>query len=653
MTKTAIAPILFGTAGHVDHGKSTLVRKLTGIDPDRFEEEQRRGMTLDLGYSRMQIDESDGTLEVGFVDVPGHEGFVKNMVVGAIGVDAVLLIVAADEGVMPQTREHMAVCDLLGARGGVCALTKADLVDDEMLELATMELRDQLAGTFLADASIIPVSAVADIGIDTLKDHLLSLARSLPPRPVDGPYRLPIHRVFSRQGQGTVVTGVPLTGSAHIGDTLEVVERHGKKGTIRSIQAYWHEVDTSRPGHTAGLNLRGLDADDVERGCTLATPGIYHADKLADATVRWLGVSPMLENGMQCFAHVGSARVGVTIHVLGADALAPGETGYVQLEFDEATIIVPGDRYLLRLPSPPGTVGGGLILGPSPKQHRRRRLKTYTVEEVTRRHDALAEPETHLADLCAAAGNDGLTGAEAARGLAQLPAQVSAIAESTIARNLIVFEPRSRRYFATSVLDAARAQLRDTLATFHKTSAHRLGINHATLTSALKIVPEAARALLTHAVGSGDIVDVTPPEGGDPVYALPTHKPTLSDKLATAAPKLEAILADKPYDTPEADDFAKAVGLSGDDFTKLLDYYRDSQRVTVLDGGIYTVDAVKSAGDLLVEAIEKNGPTGLATFRDMLNTSRKHAQRIIDQLTLIGRVEHGEGNLRQLPTRRK
>ncbi len=264
-----IQPIVIGTAGHIDHGKSTLVQALTGTDPDRWREEKERGMTIDLGFANMTL--ADGR-RVGIVDVPGHERFIRNMVAGASGIDLVVLVVAADDGVMPQTREHLAIMGLLGVELGFVALTKIDLVDADMVDLAEEDVRETLAGTFLEDAPILRVSAITGEGLEELRTRVLEMAAEVPPRSEEGVFRMPIQRVFSARGFGTVVTGIPVTGRVATGDTLEVLPG-GYKGKVRGIQAYHEKTDTARAGHSTALNLADVDHRRVRRGDVVVTPG--------------------------------------------------------------------------------------------------------------------------------------------------------------------------------------------------------------------------------------------------------------------------------------------------------------------------------------------------------------------------------------------
>ncbi|NOT32346.1 MAG: selenocysteine-specific translation elongation factor, partial [Planctomycetes bacterium] len=271
-----IQPIVIGTAGHIDHGKSTLVKALTGIDPDRLKEEQERGMTIDLGFARFDL--PDGR-RVGMVDVPGHERFIKNMVAGATGIDLVVLVVAADDGVMPQTREHLAIMQILGVARGLIALTKIDMVEPGLVELAAEDVLAAVRGTFLEGAPILPLSAHTGAGLEAFKQELFRLALATRPRSDEGVFRMPVQRVFSAKGFGTVLTGIPVSGTVALGDVLEVLPS-GKRGKVRGIQAYQEAATRARAGHSTAINLADVSVEDVTRGNVLATPGFFRPTRM-------------------------------------------------------------------------------------------------------------------------------------------------------------------------------------------------------------------------------------------------------------------------------------------------------------------------------------------------------------------------------------
>ena len=357
-----------GTAGHIDHGKSTLITALTGIDPDRLAEEKRRGMTIDLGFAHMVLPSGR---EIGIVDVPGHARFMRNMLAGAHGLDAVLLVVAADEGVMPQTREHLEIVDLLEVGRGIVVLSKSDLVDAAWLELVTAEVREAIAGTALAAADVIPVSALSGQGLTDLVDALDRLLDGGEPRLDLGRPRLPVDRVFSMSGFGTVVTGTLADGTLTVGDELEVVPG-GRLVRIRGLQRHNRNVQTASPGTRVAVNLTGVDKTEVARGDVLAPPQTLQSTRRIDAHVRVLASAPRaLRHGAEVLLHTGTTEVGSRVIVLAGDAIEPGQYGWVQLYLERAIAAGANDRFVLRIPSPAITIAGGRFIDVAPRKHPR------------------------------------------------------------------------------------------------------------------------------------------------------------------------------------------------------------------------------------------------------------------------------------------
>jgi selenocysteine-specific elongation factor len=377
--------IVVGTAGHIDHGKSALVQALTGTDPDRLKEEKARGITIDLGFAHTMI----GDINVAFVDVPGHERFVKNMLAGVGGIDLVVLVVAADESVMPQTREHFDICRLLRVPVGLIALTKADLVDAETLELVRLEVRDLVAGSFLETAPIIPVSSRTGQGLDAFRAALADAARNVRGRPAGGATRLPIDRVFSMKGFGTVVTGTLVSGHVRVDDELVIVPGHPSSGSqgrsvkVRGVQVHGVRRDEAVAGQRSAVNLGGVDVDEIERGQSVVTPGAFETTRLADAVLELLPDAKPLKHGARVRFHQGTAEILARVALVGplddvswtdarvgpyakVPAVPPGSQAFVRLRLERPAVLTRGDRYIIRAYSPPMTIGGGQILDPRP-----------------------------------------------------------------------------------------------------------------------------------------------------------------------------------------------------------------------------------------------------------------------------------------------
>jgi selenocysteine-specific elongation factor len=360
--------VILGTAGHIDHGKTALVKALTGVDTDRLKEEKERGITIELGFTFLDLPSG---IRLGIIDVPGHEKFVKHMVAGAWGIDLVALIIAADEGVMPQTREHLDICNLLRVKKGLVVLTKIDLVDRELLDLVKEEVTDVLQGTFLKDAPILPVSSITGEGISNLISTLDLLSKEIEERPSDGLFRLPIDRVFVIKGFGTVVTGTMVSGSLSVGETVEILPS-GLEGKIRTLHVYNQPVEKAFAGQRTAVNLQGIETSAIERGDVLAHPKTLTPTQLVDAYLEYLPGSPRpLKHRIKQRFHIGTNLTTASIFLLDREELSPGEGGFIQLRLDQPVVALPQDRFVIRGSSAIQTMGGGVILDPHPTKHKR------------------------------------------------------------------------------------------------------------------------------------------------------------------------------------------------------------------------------------------------------------------------------------------
>jgi selenocysteine-specific elongation factor len=357
--------VIVGTAGHIDHGKSALVRALTGIDPDRLKEEQLRGITIDLGFAHLDLDD----VQVGFVDVPGHERFVKNMLAGVGGIDFVLLVVAADESIMPQTREHFDICRLLGVGAGIIVINKIDLVDQEMVELVRDEVAETTLGSFLEGAEIIPVSSKTGEGIDRLKKAIHDLAMAIRPRPSNKMLRLPIDRAFSIRGFGTVLTGTLTSGEIQKDQEIELIPG-GLTARVRGIQVHGTMTGRASAGQRTAVNLQGVDLAQVERGMVVTVPHTFRSTQILDVHLLLLSSARPLKNLVKVRFHQGTLEVLARVALIGQDTLAPGESAYAQLRLDAPVFCLHGDAFIIRQFSPTITIGGGMILHPNPSKHK-------------------------------------------------------------------------------------------------------------------------------------------------------------------------------------------------------------------------------------------------------------------------------------------
>jgi selenocysteine-specific elongation factor len=361
--------LILGTAGHIDHGKTSLVRALTGIDTDRLKEEKERGITIELGFAHMEL---PGDIRFGIVDVPGHEKFVRTMVAGVGGMDLVMLVIAADEGVMPQTREHMEICQLLGVKKGLVALTKSDMVEAEWLDMVAEEVREYLNGSFLEGAPIIPVSSRTGDGLEELKAGLALLAVDVEEKSTGGAFRLPVDRVFTVTGFGTVVTGTLLSGEIRTGDEVELLPS-GLATRVRSVQTHGRKADLGSAGQRVAVNLQGVEHGDIVRGDVVVPRGAFRSTRAVDARLIFLpSASRELKHRATLRLHSATYEVSAQVILLDRDTLRPGDSALVQLRLKNRVLLLPGDRFIVRSYSPEITVGGGLVLDPAPPRRRRR-----------------------------------------------------------------------------------------------------------------------------------------------------------------------------------------------------------------------------------------------------------------------------------------
>jgi selenocysteine-specific elongation factor len=602
---------VIGTAGHVDHGKSVLVQALTGIDPDRLREEKERGMTIDLGFAWLTLPAADGAddggLQVSIVDVPGHERFIKNMLAGAGGIDLAMLIVAADEGVMPQTREHLAILDQLGVRSGVLVLTKADLVDETTLELAADEARAAVDGTTLEGSPLVACSAVTGAGLDELRRVLTERLRATPAKRDIGRPRLPIDRAFTMAGFGTVVTGTLIDGALAVGQEVEVVPG-GLRARIRGLQSHREQVERAPPGRRTAVNLAGVAKEDVRRGQVLALPGSLRATNVLDARLRALAsLRRPLRHGSELTLHVLAAEAPARLLLLDGDELAPGDEGWAQLRLAEAVAVVKGDRFVLRTPN--DTVGGGEIVDTHPQRHRRFHAATLEALETLLRG---SPEETLLAALrrIEPAPLEALA-RETSAPADELRASVDALAgDGRLAR--LGDALMTAEGFA-SLAERARAAVE----AYHQEHPLRRGMPREELRSRLRLDERVFAAALARLAQDGALV-----EAGAAV-ALAGFAPALTPAEQAEVDAYLASLAASPYAPPT----------DRPPSPELLAFLEEAGRVVpVGEGVVFTAEAYGEMVERITEHLRREGSITLAQARDLLATTRKYAQALLEHL---------------------
>ncbi|MBZ0267089.1 selenocysteine-specific translation elongation factor [bacterium] len=625
--------VILGTAGHVDHGKTSLVKALTGVDTDRLAEEHERGISIELGFARLDL----GDLRFGIVDVPGHERFVKNMLAGAGGVDLVALVVAADEGVMPQTREHLDIIHFLGVEHGVVVLTKRDLVDEETCEIAQLDVEEALIGTCLEGAPVVPVSSVTREGLDALCETLRELAAKVHPRPADGPYRLPIDRSFVMEGFGTVVTGTSFAGSVRVGDHLDLLPA-GKKVRVRRVQVHGREAEVAEAGQRTALALHGVAKDEVDRGDQLVSPGSLSPSSMLDVRIhvspRW--VRP-LRNRERVRFHLAASEDLARVVLLDRDELAPGEDALAQIRMETPVVPSVGDRFVLRSYSPMIAMAGGVIIDPHPTKHRRYRPDE--LEAMERREGggplAILLEKVHGAGLLGVKTKDLVDATSLSRdevdaavreeeqaGTVRLSANGRVLSADAwrIARRGVLEEGARFRERHPLRWGPTREELRTAVGQGASTQTFGALLDELAEEGAVRLAGEKVR------VGEGDV------EFDGPAKA--------------ERDRLEALYRAAMCAPPER---AEAVGAGQADLANevLLALADQGVLEKVTPDFFLHRDAIARAVEVMHELNERDGNISVGTFRDALGISRKYAVPLLEYFD-VKRITRRDGDIRIL-----
>jgi len=615
---------VFGTAGHIDHGKSSLVRALTGIDPDRLKEEQERGITIELGFADCDL----GDRRVAsFVDVPGHERFVRHMVAGAAGIDAVVLVVAADDGVRPQTLEHLAICSLLRVRDGVVAVSKADLVDDEILDVVRLEVRQAVAGTFLAEAPIVAYSARTGEGLAEVREALTVLFERLPERASTGVARLPVDRSFVMHGFGTVVTGTLMSGSLTEGDEVEVLPG-GRRARIRGMQVHGHRLAAVRAGRRVAVNLQGIACEDVPRGSTVAAPSALRVTRRIWARLELLAGAPdSLHRGGAVRFHQGTCERAARFGVLGVTG--EGELD-VELHLERDTVLVPGDRFVLRRPAPVDTVGGGIVLDAHPPV---RRAARGAIENLAGNLGAIRERVRRA----------GVRGSTAATLAAELGVTADAV-ESGLRELEIAGEVRrlAGRVYGDALLADVERAVAGELAEFHREEPLSFGVSRERLRAraAAGLPQDAWRALLEEFAQRG-VVRLAAER-----VASADHRVILSESDRERLERIETRFREAGLDPPDVDVVVREFG--GGSTSRLVEMLLEEGRlVRIRDGRPFHAESLRTVRERLRARAAVARRIDVATFKEMFGVTRRNAIPLLEQLD-AERVTRRVGNEREI-----
>jgi selenocysteine-specific elongation factor len=631
--------VIVGTAGHIDHGKSALVLSLTGTDPDRWAEEKRRGITIDLGFAHLDLGQD---LRIGFIDVPGHERFVKNMLAGVGGIDLLMLIVAADESIKPQTREHFDICKLLGIRRGLVVITKSDLVDHEVLDLVRLEVQEFVKGSFLEAAPTVVVSARSGDGLDKLKAELRRLSLEAPPKPVDLPFRLPIDRSFVMKGFGAVVTGTLIAGSVEKEEEVEVFPL-GTRARVRGIEVYNAPAERATAGQRTALNLAGVEARQVTRGMVLAKPGLCQPTESLDCTISLLASSRPLKNHAPVHFHCGTAEMVARVVLLEGKEMKPGTTGFVQLHLSEPGLFVPGDRFIIRQFSPVSTIGGGVVLDNAPSKHRAgdpSAIESLRVLES-------GTPEARLELLVQRAGEAGPAVLAARTGWK--PANVVQVAKSLASQKRLVLlgQPPTLLVHAADFARLAKLLL-EQLETFHNANPLVPGLPKEDLGAKLGTgraghsppSPALLNALLQSLASLGRInVQGEIVRLGGRTIQLSAEEMVARDQIAAAFEK--AGLA-----VPSAPEVLATLRIDRARAEKLLIMLvKENVLQRVSEELIFHQSALGKLREILAQRKAQNNRLGVTDFKNLTGLSRKYAIPLLEYLDRE-RVTRRDGDMR-------
>ena len=605
-----------GTAGHIDHGKSALVNALTGIDPDRLPEEKSRGMTIDLGFAWLTLPSGR---DISIVDVPGHERFIRNMVAGAGGIDAALLVIAGDEGVMPQTREHLAILDVLGIDAGLIVITKCDLVEADWLELVAAEALEVVEGSSLDGSPIATVSSTRRTGLDRLLRELDGLLDDLEQEPAGGRPRLPVDRAFSVGGYGTVVTGTLIDGPLKQGQGLEVLPS-GVRTRVRGIQSHRTAVEELESGSRAAVNLSGVEVSDVPRGSVLAVPGDLRPSRLLDARLSLLrSAMKPLKNGTEIAMHTGTAEVRAAVRLLDVDALEPGGTAWVQMRVRQPVSAKQGDRFVVRQLSPAVTIGGGEIV--APKASRLRRHDSDVLERLERLATGDMADSIVLAlersgpmrrrELAEAAGGPG-------------PEFDQAMAKALEAEQVV---HAGNTYFESEGLRRLVNAAKSLLAEFHEANPLRSGLQREELRNRLRLDSGQFNDFISRL----ELEEVVQVEGA--VLRLASHRVELTEEQERAVSALLEVLRKAGINAPPLNELAKRFGVTDE----LLDSLgAEGRLVRVASNLAYEAESFEGIKGSIVKLIEDRGKIDVAGLRDHFASSRKYCLPILEYLDSAG-----------------
>jgi len=616
--------ITLGTAGHIDHGKTVLIKCLTGCDTDHLKAEKERGMSIELGFAPCTV----SGLEVGIVDVPGHENFIKTMVAGATGIDGVIFVIAADDGVMPQTREHLDILTLLGVKYGIVALTKVDCVDQQRVDNVTAEIKDFLIGTFLEKAPILSVSGITGEGFDVLYEALQELVDTIEPKRTDGVFRLPVERTFSVKGYGTVATGIPVAGSVKIGDEV-VLFPHGTKGRIKAIQVYKRDSEIALVGQCAALNVPQWDYKTIKRGNVVTLGEYFQPQQLYLCKLRILPhIKSPLKNGTKIKFHTGTSEIVATVYLLEESRATAGSDCLVQIRLNEPVVAAPRDRFILRTLSPVQTIGGGMIVEALPEKLRRNNPQTVQ-DAHDRARAVLAEKD--FVEYCIRTAKDfAVTETELSIRTKVLPERLKKILAELI-HQAKVLNLGSKLYIHTETADPLQQKLLNIVGDFHRNKPESPGLTIEQLYEASRLKKDVFDGILKLLISQGKLVE------RKHRLALPEHCETFSDDEQKLLRSVESLFAERPFNPPKFEEVIEYTKAAPEKVQKILRILIEHEHLVRVENDLlFHSEAVEKARGLLISFIKKEGKLESVKFKYLLDTTRKYAIPLLDYFDRIG-----------------
>lgn len=616
--------ITIGTAGHVDHGKTALVKLLTGCETDRLKIEKERGMSIELGFAPCVI----ADLEVGIVDVPGHENFVKTMVAGASGIDGCILVVAADDGVMPQTREHLDILTLLGVGHGIVALTKVDAVPPERTQAATQEVRRFVAGTFLQDAPILPISNITGQGFEEFYEALKAMVATITPKTANGVFRVPVERAFAAKGYGTIVAGIPTCGSVAIGDEVELLPQR-KKGRVRSVQVYGRDSTHAMAGQCAAINIPQWDHKDIERGNVVTVSDYFAPGQWYLCELKLLDYEKAdLKNGARVKFHTGTSETTAGVYLFQEGSLKPGRQCLIQVFLNDPVVAGPRDHFILRSLSPVRTLGGGMVI--EAIDRRLKRTHPEIVADVAERAKAVAVPKAFV-EYCVRTAETVAADEKQLSLRTKTPLKELAPLLAELAGEGRILPLGGRLFLHVNTAGRVRQQLLDVVRDFHRQRPESPGITREQLLTDSAVRKDVFDVLAEKLRSEGKLVE------RKGCLAVPEHREQFNNAEQQLLQNIETMFKSHPFDPPAMQEVADKVRITQQQLQRAIRILNEQQRLVRVEQDLYFhAEAVAAAREKLVAYIKENGGLESVKFKYILDTSRKYAIPLLDYFDKIG-----------------